>query len=165
MNIYQKEYSVRDSLKFDNSLKQTLENFIEESEVSLYTKAKAKSLYSSIYDTTLYCEIEAIDAQFGGKMKKSKSTDGEIDDMEEKLKISIYPNPVNTDYVSIVVSEDINLLQVSVIDATGRIRSVNDLESSTGEFSIPIKDLENGVFFLKLKGDEVVETHKIIVNN
>ena len=77
----------------------------------------------------------------------------------DKTSISIYPNPVN-DYVEIVYpASSATRLPISLYSIDGR--KVNDFTISSGE-KLNLNGLPKGIFFLRLKLQELVFVKKII---
>lgn len=75
--------------------------------------------------------------------------------------INIYPNPSNQ-LINIDLKEKFQSINVSVIDLNGRIVQNVDLENR--EFlEIDLNPTHKGIFFVKIKADQEISTHKVIV--
>jgi hypothetical protein len=74
--------------------------------------------------------------------------------------INIYPNPVNSGLLNVLVSEKAN---VQLFDASGRwilSASVNANEKQT----INVDDLTNGIYSLRIQNDEFVSVKRLVIN-
>lgn len=77
---------------------------------------------------------------------------------EEELFFEVYPNPVRE---SFVVSSQTSLLEVSILDMTGRV-VLSELVGGL-EKQVVVKGLDTGVYLLSLKTASGVEFQKILV--
>jgi len=79
----------------------------------------------------------------------------------------IYPNPAkNHLLIDLDFDENIEHLQISLVDITGRTLSTKVFENySKGSLQFDINDYPNGVYFINIQADEATITQKIIVSN
>ena len=80
---------------------------------------------------------------------------------------TIYPNPTKD---ILTISIDLlneNLLSIDIYDITGRnVKSIPVKKFNTGITlaSIPVTNLSNGQYFIKIQSKEFIETKEFIVN-
>jgi hypothetical protein len=81
-----------------------------------------------------------------------------------KSMILITPNPFTSDPSAFVTIDKRQRVSVWLSDMSGRILStVNGVyEEGTTELSLPMGNLPRGVYFVKVSGENITETHKII---
>jgi hypothetical protein len=81
-----------------------------------------------------------------------------------KSKIIVTPNPFTSDPSAFVSVDRKQHLNIFLTDMSGRILSrVNGIyEEGTTELSLPTSSLPRGVYFIRMQGDGIAETHKII---
>lgn len=85
-----------------------------------------------------------------------------FDELLTKSNVSLYPNPVN-DMLNIEFNKYSNeLVEIEIIDLTGKVVKQHQLTNYTT--SISLEGLETGVYFVKLTSGEITEAHKILVN-
>ncbi|RNC87062.1 MAG: T9SS C-terminal target domain-containing protein [Winogradskyella sp.] len=83
-----------------------------------------------------------------------------IDDFETN-KISIYPNPTNN---TLYITSKLSVNQISVYDMNGRLLRMVSLNSNTFEYALDVKNLIEGIYFLKLESDNALQTLKFVKN-
>ena len=79
--------------------------------------------------------------------------------------IKIYPNPA-TDQITVEVSmEADNDVQVSIMDAAGRVAVQSNRTMSKGDNQIQmdLSRLNNGIYFVQVRNGELVKTRKLVV--
>ncbi len=74
--------------------------------------------------------------------------------------IQIYPNPA-TDQINIVLNTASNV-EVSIIDITGKTLYALK-ETSNKTLVINTNDFANGIYFVKIQGDDFLKTEKLII--
>jgi hypothetical protein len=81
-----------------------------------------------------------------------------------KSKIIVTPNPFASDPSAFVSVDRKQHLNIFLTDMSGRILSrVNGIyEEGTTELSLPTSSLPRGVYFIRMQGEGIAETHKII---
>jgi hypothetical protein len=81
-----------------------------------------------------------------------------------KSMILITPNPFTSDPSAFVTIDKRQRISVLLTDMSGRtLSTVNGTyEEGTTELSLPMGNLPRGVYFVKVKGENITETHKII---
>nr|NQU91880.1 T9SS type A sorting domain-containing protein [Bacteroidota bacterium] len=82
-------------------------------------------------------------------------------------KISIYPNPLR-DHLNISIRPNqTDILDLRIYDSNGKLIRFFDLEKDRpqGSILIPVTDLQNGIYFLKMGTPEQSQTKKIIINH
>jgi len=89
-----------------------------------------------------------------------------INDINNDMQISIWPNPV-TSYVTIelngAVSHDLN---ISIVDIVGtEIYSEDVTSTTTFTKSIDLSGYANGVYFVKIRNGNGISSHKLILSN
>jgi sensor domain CHASE-containing protein len=83
-----------------------------------------------------------------------------IDENENGKNFVIYPNPAN-DIVRIVPVDNPNNSSVEIINAVGQIVKLESLSNST--LSIPVNDLERGIYFVRVQNETSKFVSKLIV--
>jgi hypothetical protein len=83
---------------------------------------------------------------------------------EPKNKSIIYPNPVNNLSFLDYTSHKNSNLSLTYIDYSGRIIKNEDVKISTGnnKIKLSVEGLTNGIYFLKINGENHVETISFI---
>jgi CotH kinase protein/Secretion system C-terminal sorting domain len=77
--------------------------------------------------------------------------------------ITLYPNPTK-DYLNIKNEGNQNINSIEILDFTGK--SVKKITGSfTENISIDVQEIENGIYFCKIVGDNNSKTFKFIVSN
>jgi hypothetical protein len=84
-----------------------------------------------------------------------------------KQAFSLFPNPA-TDYVNIRLSQQILNEQhfvLEILDVNGRILKTRSLSDTGGEntFQIPVNRLKRGMYFIRLTGETLIETKKLVL--
>lgn len=81
-----------------------------------------------------------------------------------KARIIVTPNPFTSDPSAFVSIDKRQRLSVLLTDMSGRVlsRVSNVYEEGTTELSLPTGNLPRGVYFIKMEGENITETHKII---
>jgi len=73
--------------------------------------------------------------------------------------MNIYPNP-SSDYISIEASSTVAKSQLSVLDVEGR--QMISCQFTEPKMKIDIRNLPNGVYFVRLTGDKVLRMGKFV---
>lgn len=81
-----------------------------------------------------------------------------------KSMVLITPNPFTSDPSAFVTIDKRQRISVFLSDMSGRVLSTvnGTYEEGTTELSLPMGNLPRGVYFVKVKGENITETHKII---
>lgn len=81
-----------------------------------------------------------------------------------KSLVMVTPNPFTADPSAFVTVEKKQRVSIWLTDMSGRILSQvnNTFEEGQTELSLPTTSLPRGVYFIKVKGESITETHKII---
>jgi len=80
--------------------------------------------------------------------------------------ISIYPNPISVDNINVELYIDqYQEVIISITDLYGRavISENYALTAGLSKTKINVSDLENGVYFIKVLGDNLNLTRKIVI--
>ncbi len=87
--------------------------------------------------------------------------------LNRKTKISIYPNPATSGILTIRNSfpESIGNIQISIFDITGQIIQQTLYSSGSGEKTILLNDLKQGVYFLECRNENFRQVEKLIVQH
>lgn len=76
--------------------------------------------------------------------------------------VVLYPNPAGGDVLTVSVNSD-KWHTIELLDVTGK--SVYRLQENRNTARIPVKHLENGVYFCRITGDDVLLTRKVIISH
>ena len=80
----------------------------------------------------------------------------------EQSNLSIYPNPTQSE-ITIASRLPLGTVRLQIVDLNGRV--VMDREADISRsMQLDISQLQNGLYFLNIKGDAQSYTHKIIKN-
>lgn len=77
--------------------------------------------------------------------------------------VSVFPNPTSDD-VTIKINNYNGSLEIQLFDLNGRMILEKTIESFSTEEQVSIKGLSSGVYLLKLNGENISSTKKLIVN-
>jgi hypothetical protein len=80
----------------------------------------------------------------------------------KNLYASVYPNPANNK-VTIILSEKVKIAGLTLTDISGRIIKQTTIQDDS-EVSLDIEGLEPGVYFIKIDGERISLTQKLIKN-
>ena len=75
----------------------------------------------------------------------------DINELEQKSYINIYPNPVND---KLYIETEAEIEEVVVYDVYGRIQNLRNSETQKLRNSIDVTDLNSGVYFVQIKTEE-----------
>ncbi|MEM8888127.1 MAG: T9SS type A sorting domain-containing protein [Bacteroidota bacterium] len=83
--------------------------------------------------------------------------------VEEKLDMSIYPNPANSKALLKVKADQSSSAELRILNLNGQTISVRSLELQAGEqeFAIPVSELANGMYMIQLKTENVTLSEKL----
>lgn len=76
--------------------------------------------------------------------------------------VSVYPNPTS-DYFNIQINNYIGKLAVQLFDLNGRLIIEKTIDNFNTEEQLSVKGLSSGMYLLKLNGENVSSTKKIVV--
>ncbi|HLP64290.1 T9SS-dependent M36 family metallopeptidase [Flavobacterium sp.] len=77
--------------------------------------------------------------------------------------VSVYPNPTSDD-VTIKINNYTGSLEIQLFDLNGRMILEKTIDSFSMEEQLSVKGLSSGVYLLKLNGENISSTKKLIVN-
>lgn len=77
--------------------------------------------------------------------------------------VSVFPNPTSDD-VTIKINNYSGSLEIQLFDLNGRIILEKTIDSFSIEEQISLKGLSSGIYLLKLNGENISSTKKLIVN-
>jgi len=81
-----------------------------------------------------------------------------ISDDKLEASIRIFPNP-SKDYIHIDVANDISINHIAIYDISGKI-----VYQSQDVAEINVRDLNTGIYLVKISGEKAVSTHKIMIS-
>ena len=84
-----------------------------------------------------------------------------VQEVDDKTKVSVFPNPAK-DKAIIEWSNDIVVNRIIVLDASGKI--VLSQKTTTNSFQLQTSNWEKGIYFITLKGKQVEQTQKLVVD-
>jgi hypothetical protein len=118
-----------------------------------------QTLYNLLADGTI-STISTVDISgyIKGLVKVSSSTAG-INDLT-KTNISIYPNPTNN-IINVNLGEVTSPTNYSLYSIDGKMIGDNNMVN-TNSFSIDLTDMAIGIYILKIKSENSINTFKII---
>ncbi len=99
--------------------------------------------------------------QGGVFMFRNTSLNVGIQSEQKKLDISVYPNPAS-ELVFVQSNGNEKIQNVQLLDLNGKL--IISVEDNTMFYTIDTKNLANGIYILKVKGQHSVNTVKIIKN-
>ncbi len=85
----------------------------------------------------------------------------ELEKQDEPI-IEVYPNPASS-FVT-VTSNKGNLNRIEIYGAMGNKIIERDFNGYTNTFTISVSELPKGIYLLKIKSDQGIETKKIFIN-
>lgn len=89
-----------------------------------------------------------------------------IDAKELHKQTMIYPNPIS-DQLNVSIQTNSNAgVQISLSDITGALiwQKQMTLHSGANQLTHSMKEINNGIYFLRISNNELNETHKIIIS-
>ncbi|MBL7886475.1 MAG: T9SS-dependent M36 family metallopeptidase [Flavobacterium sp.] len=86
-----------------------------------------------------------------------------IDYFQNDDLVTVFPNPTSNDF-TIKVNNYSGFLEIQLYDLNGRLIMKNTIDSFSTEEQISAKNLSSGVYLLKLNGENISSTKKLIVN-
>lgn len=94
----------------------------------------------------------------------------EVDlDYDQRLKTSIYPNPVvNVLTFMVDVIEEASIVEIDIADERGQILRSNYILDQTAEvgareYFVDLSQLSKGLYFIKVRVGRTAQTHKVII--
>ena len=82
---------------------------------------------------------------------------------ENNIGIKVYPNPTS-DILNVSVQGYVGELLVRVVDVNGREVFNQNIKDFSSEKAISLKGVQSGVYIMNLKGDNLQDSRKIILN-
>lgn len=127
--------------------------------------------------------IKAIDIQDGAAGGQLQTFDTDVSNQNQQFKFeeiqtlntvnlndlnthfSIFPNPV-ADKMSIAIKDLNKAIKVELIDMSGKILSVKNVNPGTNRLEVNCKNFTEGIYFVRLMLNEnkVITTRKVIIN-
>lgn len=91
-------------------------------------------------------------------------TDIQLSDVESQNmdQFSIYPNPTQS-RLNVSLPQNLNDVEASVYDVTGKLMKI-DANHTDNMLQMDVSSLKNGIYFLKIFGDNKVYSKKFVVN-
>lgn len=86
-----------------------------------------------------------------------------IDYFQNDDLVTVFPNPTSNDF-TIKINNFSGSLEIQLYDLNGRLILKKSIDSFSEEEQISVKDLSSGVYLLKLNGEKISATKKLIVN-
>ncbi len=81
----------------------------------------------------------------------------------ERGGLTIRPNPVRSDYFYFdIPTEENELREMRIFNSAGQLVRASLLEE-TGTISVPVEDLQNGIYFLNIRTETTTETHRFVM--
>jgi hypothetical protein len=77
--------------------------------------------------------------------------------------ITVFPNPTS-DEVTIKINNYFGSLEMQLFDLNGRIILEKNSDSFSNEEQLSLKGISSGIYILKLKGQSISSSKKLIVN-
>lgn len=116
------------------------------------------SFSSKKYFTTCGYYISSTQQQMNAKMMGYSDTE-EINNLE------IFPNPAQSDFNLSYFAAEESKTEINIIDMNGRIVKTITQNFIEGDNQIRIEtgEIENGVYFIQLKNDQISETKRLII--
>ena len=75
----------------------------------------------------------------------------------------IYPNPVNGNQITIKTAKPFMSLEVQIIEISGRLVFSKQIDTGSSAFSLYLPDITPGYYMIVLKGNNFIETQKLVV--
>ena len=114
-------------------------------------------------------KLEMLIGNYRGGLTGYKTTynsDGTtpIQSVDNQLVIQIYPNPAN-DFLNIEIknSLDFKFMKITVFNAMGQV--MKNLENAHPQYLMPIFELNAGIYFIEIKGDNERSVLKFVKND
>ena len=85
-----------------------------------------------------------------------------VEEMLSNANVSLYPNPVSDQLHIHFQNYRMEVIQMDIVDITGKLVVRGELTQQNN--TIQIKDLEQGVYFVKLRNGETSSSYKMLVN-
>jgi hypothetical protein len=85
-----------------------------------------------------------------------------IEDLPNQL--SVYPNPVSTDYIHLAVPEGTKKCSFTMMNSLGQSVASSELDGNNNQQQIYVGNLHGGVYLMKIYLDQQVITKKMIVS-
>lgn len=95
------------------------------------------------------------------------SSSGLINSIKNNTAVQVYPNPVN-DLLNIQLNlSQPQVLVVEIFDITGKLVQQTDFHSTAGsnQLSVPTASLNNGLYTIKISGNEVLANTKVVISH
>lgn len=78
--------------------------------------------------------------------------------------IMVYPNPAK-DFIKVQLKEISSAVRISISDLSGKIISANNYSNANGIYTIPVNNLAQGVYFIKIETLSEKYFQKIVISN
>jgi len=130
--------------------------------------------------TATYCDSVSVDANgiyngFAGEPNNNRSgftinvlqqQPTAINEHENWNALELWPNPVSEEINLSLIGSRSNRLQLSVIDLNGRVvkSSSNAIAKGNNRYSLPVNDLESGMYLLRISNDNNEISRRFVKN-
>lgn len=133
----------------------------------IYINASSKNSILTVENTTSTTTFTSITTTKTKSVKVDQSTIVGLKENKREANFSLYPNPTNTNEISlfyVIGNED--KYELTIINTVGQIVKTKSLNNqTTGMYSeiIDLNGLDKGLYFIKLKGNHNEGIQKIII--
>ncbi len=100
-------------------------------------------------DNTLVIQLLPSETKFASVSTKSFCYKPQVKIIDNTSELSIFPNPSNLDVIHIS-SKNQEISQINIVSLTGQVLA--SYSTNSKEFAIPIQNLANGMYYLKISG-------------
>jgi hypothetical protein len=85
---------------------------------------------------------------------------------ELETEFAVYPNPADGIYVRIYFAEHMDLANIDILDISGKVVASKVVENAAAneEVTMPIEDLSNGYYFVRISSKNTNTTKKLVIN-
>lgn len=128
---------------------------------SNFNIAKTQSIYFSLfssYSDSVFFDTLGIATDRGFLLARMYNEPPVAKSIKHK-ELHIYPNP-SDDYITIELENDFNKATIEILNSAGL--TVKKYEVSSSVIKIPIKDLKQGTYFIKLTTPKEIRTSRFI---
>ena len=113
---------------------------------------------------TSYYRLKQVD--YNGEFAYSKVVAVSARGIAAEMQLQVYPNPFNSEINITVTAQKNGSTLMQLIDMQGSVVHSGNLELRPGlnELSLPLQFIKNGMYILKLSGDDVNGAVKVLKN-
>jgi hypothetical protein len=111
---------------------------------------------------TSYYRLKQVD--FNGEFAYSKVVAVSAKGISPELQLQVYPNPFVSEINIKVTAQENGSAKLQLVDVQGRVVHTGkvELQSGLNEIAVPLQYLRNGLYILKLQGNGINGTVKVI---